>query len=249
MGYSYASASRKRADSQTPGPETAPVRPSLDALRAGTATPTREQMGRRVDLPDAMRSKMETAFGTDLSAVKLYESETVAQAGANAVTRGSDIAFAPGMLDFTSFGGQALLGHEISHVVSQQRGEATGGGFLNDRALEARADREGAMAAAGRSVAMPAGPLSSAGTGSAAGPMQASKTDKRIARHMKKSMGLSRKMDTVEYDSDDFNKLSSKMAKEREKILRLSKGTQTAYWGMHLPNFAEREQAERERMG
>jgi hypothetical protein len=46
--------------------------------------------------------------------VKLYESQAVADAGARAVTQGSKIAFAPGMLDFTSYGGQALLGHELS---------------------------------------------------------------------------------------------------------------------------------------
>ena len=131
----------------------------------------------RVDLPDAMRAKMENAFGADLSAVKLYESQAVADAGAQAVTRGSDIAFAPGMLDFTSYSGQALLGHEMSHVVSQARGEVTGSGFLNDHALEARADREGAMAAAGQQVyAGPvAAPLSGATASAAAGPMQARK--------------------------------------------------------------------------
>ncbi len=171
MSYTYAD--RKRPVSVPPQKDAAP-QPSVDALRSGAASPTQEQMGRRVDLPDAMRSKMETAFGADLSAVKLYESEAVADAGASAVTRGSDIAFAPGMLDFSSFGGQALLGHELSHVVSQQRGEVTGGGFLNDAALEARADREGAMAAAGRQVVMPAA-LSAVTAAPAAGPMQADK--------------------------------------------------------------------------
>ncbi len=147
----------------------------MDALRTGAAQPTAEQMGRRVDLPDAMRTKMESAFGADLGAVKLYESQAVADTGAKAITRGSDIAFAPGMLDFSSFGGQALLGHELSHVVSQARGEVTGGGFLNDRALEARADREGAMAAAGQTVAMPAAAMSSVTAAPSAGPMQAKK--------------------------------------------------------------------------
>ncbi len=137
-------------------------------------------MGRRVDLPDAMRAKMEDAFGADLSAVKLYESEAVADAGAEAVTRGSDIAFAPGMLDFSSYGGQALLGHEISHVVSQQRGEVTGGGFLNDSMLEARADREGAMAAAGQQIAAPTAAMSSVSAAPAAGPMQADKNQKKF---------------------------------------------------------------------
>ena len=173
MSYSYAE--KKRAGGSVPKDETAPAQPSLDALRIGAAQPTQEQMGRRVDLPDAMRAKMEDAFGADLSAVKLYESETVADAGANAITQGANIAFAPGMLDFSSYGGQALLGHEISHVVSQARGEATGGGFLNDHALEARADREGAMAAAGQQVAMPAAAMSAVSAAPAAGPMQAKK--------------------------------------------------------------------------
>ena len=175
MSYSYAN--RKRADSAASQHKDAAPKPSADALRSGMAQPTPEQMGHRVDLPEAMRTKMENAFGADLSAVKLYESEAVANAGAEAITQGSSIAFAPGMLDFTSFGGQALLGHELSHVVSQARGEVTGGGFLNDHALEARADREGAMAATGQQIAMPTAAMSSVSAASAAGPMQAKKPE------------------------------------------------------------------------
>ena len=146
----------------------------MDALQSGMVKPTAAEMGHRVDLPEVMRARMEDSFGADFSNVKLYESQTVADAGANAVAQGSSIAFAPGKLDFTSFGGQALLGHELSHVVSQQRGEVTGGGFLNDYALEARADREGAMAARGESVYGGASaPLSAASAAPAAGPMQA----------------------------------------------------------------------------
>ena len=176
MDHKYAS--RKRTNIASPDKKTMPQGPSFDALRSGAAQPTAEQMGHRVDLPDAMRAKMEDAFGADLSAVKLYESQSVADAGAKAMTQGANIAFAPGMLDFTSFGGQALLGHELSHVVSQARGEVTGGGFLNDHALEARADREGAMAAAGETVAMPTAALSTVTAASAAGPMQAKDKDK-----------------------------------------------------------------------
>ena len=130
-----------------------------------------------------MREKMENAFGADLSAVKLYESEAVKDAGANAVAQGSSIAFAPGMLDFSSYGGQALLGHEISHVVSQARGEVTGSGFLNDHTLEARADREGAMAASGQTVAVPTAAMSAVSAASAAGPMQADKNADREAKY------------------------------------------------------------------
>ena len=173
MSYTYAD--RKRSKDASPEKEAAQAQPSMDALRSGASLPTQEQMGHRVDLPDAMRAKMENAFGADLGAVKLYESQAVADAGAKAVTRGSDIAFAPGMLDFSSYGGQALLGHELSHVVSQARGEVTGGGFLNDQALEARADREGAMAASGQTVAMPTAAMSGVTAAAAAGPMQAKK--------------------------------------------------------------------------
>ena len=132
---------------------------------------------RPVDLPGAIQAKMEASFGADLSAVKLYESQAVAEGGAQAVAQGNRIAFAPGMLDFASTKGQALLGHELSHVVSQTKGEVTGSGFLNDAALEARADREGAMAAAGEQIyAGPvSAPLSAASPASTAGPMQAKK--------------------------------------------------------------------------
>ncbi len=180
MSYTYAG--RKKVDNTLLQHDPATSQPSIDALRSGAALPSREQMGRRIDLPDVMREKMESAFGADLSAVKLYESETVADAGANAITQGNNIAFAPGVLDFTSSGGQALLGHEISHVVSQQRGQVTGVGFLNDQALEARADREGAMASAGRQVAVPTSPVSSVSAAPAAGPMQADKNEKKFKK-------------------------------------------------------------------
>ncbi len=173
MSYTYAD--RRRTPSAPAKQNTDAQSPAAEALRSGAAAPTQEQMGRRVDLPDAMRAKMEASFGADLSAVKLYESEAVADAGAEAVTQGSNIAFAPGMLDFSSFGGQSLLGHEISHVVSQARGEVAGGGFLSDHTLEARADREGAMAAAGQQIAAPTAAISGVSAASAAGPMQAKK--------------------------------------------------------------------------
>ena len=156
--------------------ERSPSDQHLDALSRGLVQPSAEQMGHKVDLPGAIRAKMEASFGTDLSAVRLYESQTVADAGVEAVSRGSDIAFAPGNLDFSSRSGQALLGHELSHVVSQARGEVTGSGFLNDPSLEARADREGFMAASGEQIygsSPVTGALPDATPAAAAGPMQA----------------------------------------------------------------------------
>ena len=97
---------------------------------AQTPPPAGAGNARPVDLPGAIKAKMEASSGAELTAVKLYESEAVAEGGAQAVARGNRIAFAPGALDFASAKGQALLGHEISHVVSQARGEARGGGHV-----------------------------------------------------------------------------------------------------------------------
>ena len=171
-------ATRRKAETTRVDGQAASAGPSLDHLRGG-AVPTSEQLGHKVDLPGAIRAKMEASFGADLSGVELYESQTVADAGAQAVTMGNKIGFAPGRLDFATSGGQALLGHELSHVVSQARGEVAGVGFLNDHALEARADREGAMAAAGQSVyGGPVTPLSASSASVAASPIQAKKPPK-----------------------------------------------------------------------
>ena len=141
------------------------------------------QMGHQVGMPEVMREKMEDSFGMDLSGVKLYENKAVGDAGAEAVAQGNKIAFAPGKLDFSSTSGQELLGHEISHVASQARGEVQRSGFVNDSTLEARADKEGSMAARGQRVTASYGgasaPLSSASAASAAAPMQAKSGKKK----------------------------------------------------------------------
>ena len=175
---SYAYAEPKKKSSRSSGPRPADAAPQLDALRSGAAQPTSAQLGHRIDLSEAMRARMEGAFGANLSGVQLYESKAVENAGAEAVAQGNRVAFAPGKANFSSRSGQELLGHELSHVVSQARGEVTGRGFLNNSALEARADREGAMAAAGEQIhasAAPMGALSTASAAPAAGPMQAKK--------------------------------------------------------------------------
>ena len=203
MGDSYAE--RKKAEGALPRADTvrhaSPQALHMDALRAGMVNPTAADMGHRIDLPEAMRAKMENAFG-DLSAVQLYQSPAVAEAGAQAVAQGNKIAFAPGETDFSTRRGQKLLGHELSHVKTQARGEVTGKGFLNDRTLEARAEREGAMAAAGEKVY--SGPVTGAMSAatpslSMAAPMQASREDDRAkatAQSMVSARQLQQKLDT-----------------------------------------------------
>ncbi len=175
MSFTYEK--RRRAPGQEPAePErkTTPG-PDMNALMSGRARPSAAQKGRPIDLDAEIKAKMEHAFG-DLSGVKLYESQTAGDAGAEAIAMGNEIAFAPGMSDFSTRAGQERLGHELSHVMSQRSGWVQRTGFLNDPSLEARADREGAMAAAGEQVYT--GPVTSAlsdaaPSPSAAGPMQA----------------------------------------------------------------------------
>ncbi len=151
MSYTYDRHKRPQGPSNAaPEPDSAPI-PNYQALMSGAARPTAEQKGRPFDLDAAMKAKMENAFG-DLSGVKFYESRAVGQAGAEAIAQGNEIAFAPGMANFSTRSGQERLGHELSHVMSQRSGQVRGSGFLNNAALEARADREGAMAAAGQQV-------------------------------------------------------------------------------------------------
>ena len=181
-----------------------------------------ENLGHQVDMPVVMREKMEGAFGMDLSGVKLYENKAVGEAGAEAVAQGSKIAFAPGKLDFSSTHGQALLGHEISHAASQARGEVKGSGLVNDSALEARADREGLMAARGESVTSGYGgasaALSNASAASVAGPMQAKSGKKKPKKQ-------SKEMDLWQQEMESMNSMYS--TKEAEADLELDQGDLT----------------------
>lgn len=144
-------------------------------------------MGRSVSMPASLRQRMENSFGADFSGVKFIESQQVADNGADAVTLGGGkVGFAPGKLDFTSKQGQELIGHELAHVVSHARGEVTGRGFLGNASLEAQADRQGEMAAAGQSVYTgPVTPLSASTVASAEGPMQAKKNKTPIGTSMR----------------------------------------------------------------
>jgi hypothetical protein len=113
-------------------------------------------------LPEAVRSKMETALGADFSAVRVHVGPQAERIGAIALTVGSDIYFAPGRYQPGTIQGQQLLGHELAHVVQQRSGRVrnplgAGLAVVQDRALEAEADRLGQRAAA-RPVATQAKP-------------------------------------------------------------------------------------------
>lgn len=103
-------------------------------------------------LPSEVRTKMETAFNTDFSDVRIHVGQEASSIGALAYTWGTDIHFAPGQYNPHTIHGQKILGHELWHVVQQKSGRVSnpfGGGVavVQDHALEAEADRMGVKAA------------------------------------------------------------------------------------------------------
>jgi len=147
-----------------PGPKPQAGARTVQPRAQGYAQPLPQGMlrgsGGGRPLPDGVRSKMEAFFRTDFSDVRIHVGQEAPSIGALAFTLGSNLYFAPGQLNFDSMHGQALLGHELTHVVQQRAGRVrnpygSGVAVVQDPALEAEADRMGWQAAAHRA----AGPI------------------------------------------------------------------------------------------
>ncbi len=101
-------------------------------------------------LPTPVRQKLERALGHDFSDVRIHVGQDATRIGAIAFTWGSQIHFAPGQYQPHTHQGQKLLAHELTHVVQQRQGRVrnplgAGVAVVQDRALEAEADRAGAL--------------------------------------------------------------------------------------------------------
>lgn len=106
---------------------------------------------RPLQMPGDVQAKMQSSFGYDFSNVRMSENAGVTQLSNKAITAGSHVMFAPGAFRPETMAGQELIGHELSHVVSQSRGEVSapgGDSVVVDKSLESRADSEGSRAAA-----------------------------------------------------------------------------------------------------
>jgi len=105
-------------------------------------------------LDPAVRSRMESAFGHDFSRVRIHADSSAADVAnsvnARAFTIGNDIAFANNEYRPGSIIGDALLAHELAHVV-QQGAAGSNVGLMHkaasdDDALEEEADRSAVSA-------------------------------------------------------------------------------------------------------
>jgi hypothetical protein len=112
------------------------------------------QKENKTQMPDALKTGMETSFNRDFSHVRVHTNSSKApEVGALAYTQGSDVHFAPGQFRPNSSQGRQLIGHELAHVVQQGDGRVSpttqvNGMPVNDNpSLEKEADILGSRAA------------------------------------------------------------------------------------------------------
>jgi hypothetical protein len=136
------------------------ARPPAHPLRgAGNAAMTRLLSGRAEgdqaqgrELDSAIRTPLEAAFGTGFTGVRVQADSQQARAtGATAMTVSETIHMAADAPALESRQGQALLAHELSHVVHQRKAGAERAGLMDSGsdAFESDAGRASAAVSAG----------------------------------------------------------------------------------------------------
>lgn len=107
----------------------------------GNATPAEaavvsSSLGGGAPLESGVRGRMESAFGYDFSRVRVHSGGTAAtmssSLSARAFTLGSDIGFGAGEYRPNTLTGDALIAHELAHVVQQSSGGAASGAVEED---------------------------------------------------------------------------------------------------------------------
>lgn len=142
-----------------------PVQLAKGETAVAPATPSGPEMQQRMkssagtSLDAGTAAAMGTHFKTDFANVRVHTDSPAADlcsdSGAKALTSGSNIFFGSGQYDPGSDKGRELIGHELTHVVQQSEGRASGLAAKEENdtggsrgALEKEADTEGARAAA-----------------------------------------------------------------------------------------------------
>ena len=125
---------------------------ALNDVFAGKKNPTSEMMGHKMPLPPSIAAKMQQSFGMDLTQLSVYQSDAMAGTGMKGISQGNKVVLSSD-IDLNTGEGQAVLGHELSHIRAQSQGIGMGNsGLYNNAGLEAQADREGMLAAHGRPI-------------------------------------------------------------------------------------------------
>jgi hypothetical protein len=94
------------------------------------------QLGGGAPLESGVRGRMESAFGYDFSHVRIHSGHNAAAVssslGARAFTLGRDVGFAAGEYRPNTVVGDALIAHELAHVVQQSSGSDPSGAVEED---------------------------------------------------------------------------------------------------------------------
>jgi Domain of unknown function (DUF4157) len=127
---------------------------SRSAERVPRSRPARTARGGRpaaegTPLPQPIRDAMEARFATNFADVTVFADDAGAARPSRAATHGTDIAFAPGQFQPQTRAGEALLAHELAHVVQQRDSSGTGS---PDVALERQAEDVATAVAEGRAL-------------------------------------------------------------------------------------------------
>lgn len=103
---------------------------------AAEAAMVSSSLGGGAPLESGVRGRMESAFGHDFSHVRVHSGSTGASMssslGARAFTVGGDVAFAAGEYRPNTLIGDALIAHELAHVVQQSSGGGTSAAVEED---------------------------------------------------------------------------------------------------------------------
>ena len=136
------------AGSSPPGPKVLTKRRDSVDTTATEAESVRGRLGPGRALDNSVRSRMEPAFGQDFSHVRLHTDSNAAhlstELNARAFTMAENVAFASGEYKPGTLVGDALIAHELAHVVQQGRTSPPDSPLLKGQseqnALEADAD-------------------------------------------------------------------------------------------------------------
>jgi hypothetical protein len=131
------------------GAESPPANPSAVAAELGAGSP----------LPAGLRSRMEAVFGADFSAVRIHTDSAGAALAdrlhARAFAVGRHVAFASGEFRPGTIVGDALLAHELAHVVQQRHADTSAARDpLGDQGSEALLEQDADRAAGGAVAAL-----------------------------------------------------------------------------------------------
>lgn len=124
------SAAEREARSSTKAPGTVGERPTTTPLGRAAAEAIGADDSPGQPLVQEARKQGKTGSETDFDAVRVHPESPVAEGfGANAITYGHHIHFAPGAYRPGSAAGDALIGHELTHVAQQDRFGSEGAQF------------------------------------------------------------------------------------------------------------------------